>query len=115
MPDEIDRHVERHLGTLHDLHTRGPKKPLQKSEADVLLNRGLIEPAGERGQFGMTYYKLTEAGTGIARNVNLSGGKYSHVPGSAPEEPAPAPAPSDEVPPGYMRMKNGKILKIANR
>lgn len=101
-----------HLGTLWLLHNRGPTQPLRKGEIGPLLNRGLVEPAGERGQFGMTYYQLTESGKDIARNVNLSGGKYTHEPGSAPEPP-PTPGPTDEVPPGYMRMKNGKILKIA--
>jgi len=107
MADDLS---QRHLGTLHEIHHKG-KLPRQKSEVAALVQRGLVEPAGARGQFGMTYYQLTQAGSNVARNVNLSGGKYEHVPGSAP---APVtPAATDEVPEGYMRMKNGKILKIA--
>ena len=103
---------QRHLGTLHALHKKGTEAA-RKSEISRLVSHGLVEPAGPRGQFGMTYYQLTEAGSDIARNVSLSGGKYEHVPGSNPA-PEPAPGPTDEVPPGHMRMKNGKILKIAN-
>jgi hypothetical protein len=110
MPDVPDRH----LGTLHTIHNRG-NQPLQKSEVELLIKRGLVEPAGGRGQFGMTHYRLTAAGTEHARDIVLENGKFSHQPGERSPEPAPAPAPSDEVPPGYMRMKNGKVLKIANR
>jgi hypothetical protein len=104
-----------HLGTLHSLHTRGPTQPFRKGEIGPLLNRGLVEAAGPRGQFGMTYYQLTQAGKDIARNVNLSGGQYTHDPNAAPPAPTGPAAigPDDPVPEGYMRMKSGKILRIA--
>ena len=105
---------QHHLGTLHLLHTRGPTQPLRKGEIGPLLNRGLVEAAGPRGQFGMTYYQLTQSGKDIARNVNLSGGKYVHEPGAEPPAPTPGALPtSADVPPGHMRMKSGEIRKIA--
>jgi hypothetical protein len=100
-----------HLGTLWTLHNRGPTTPLRKGEIGPLLKRGLVEPAGARGQYGMTHYRLTERGKEHARSVVLSEGQFKLS--ERPAAPAPAPAPSGEVPPGHMRMKSGKIVKIA--
>lgn len=99
-----------HLSTLWALRERGPTQPLRKGEIGPLLNRGLVEPAGPRGQYGMTHYRLTDAGSEHASRIVLSEGQFSVGPAV---ESAPTPAPTDDVPPGYMRMKNGKVLKIA--
>lgn len=106
MADDLS---QRHLGTLHAIHQKG-KVPRQKSDVNLLVKRGLVEAAGPRGQYGMTEYRATDAGRSVARNVVLSEGQFRIAQGEAESA---APAPTDEVPPGHMRMKNGKILKIA--
>lgn len=101
-----------HLGTLHAIHRLG-RVPSRKSEIAPLVKRGLVEAAGPRGQFGMTYYRATAEGKALARNVNLSGGKFSLPETAGALQESPIASPSAEVPEGHMRMANGTVRKIA--